>query len=204
MDSASVRVGLSRGPRRLQAAAPRRRLRAVPGRRPRRPRVPFVSLVSVLLVAGVVGLLLFNTSMQQASFDSTRLEEQAAALSAREEALQMELERLRDPQRLASQAHRHGMVPATSAAFLDLETGEVSGPKPTPASREQRLGLNPPRTRRPPVLDPPPNVVVGQSPADRGDAAVQGPPAGTTRGAGATGAPRGTGGADADSGGTGR
>ena len=48
-------------------------------------------------------------------------------LSAREQGLQMELERLRDPQRVAEPAQRQGMVPARSAAFLDLETGEVTG-----------------------------------------------------------------------------
>ncbi len=204
MNPASVRVGPSRAPRRLRAEVPRRSLRAVPRRRTRRARVPFVSLVSVILVAGVVGLLLFNTSMQQASFDSTRLEEQAAALSAREEGLQMELERLRDPQRLASQARRHGMVPAQTAAFIDLETGEVSGPRPTPASRAQQLGLRPPRTRKPKVLDPSPIVVVGQQAASIGEAVVQGPPSATTQGDGATGAARGSDAPAADSGGTGR
>jgi cell division protein FtsB len=176
-------------------------LRAVPRLRSRRPRVPFVMLVSLVLVAGVVGLLLFNTSMQQASFDSTRLEEQAAALSAREEGLQMELERLRDPQRLAALARRHGMVPARSAAFLDLETGEVSGPKPTPATGAESLDVAPPKRRKPKVLTPTPIQVPAQQPASIGGAAVQGP---TAPDAGATGAPRGNRGAGAHSGGTGR
>ncbi len=201
MIPASVRVGLSRGHSRLSAAVPRQMLRAVPRLRSRRPRVPFVSLVSLVLVAGVVGLLLFNTSMQQASFDATRLEEQAAALSAREEGLQMELEALRDPQRLARQARRQGMVPAPSAAFLDLETGEVSGPKPTPASPKDDTPVEPPARRKPKALDPPPIRVEGTPPAQLGDATVQGPP---SRAAGGTGAPRGNGGAGADSGGTGR
>ena len=94
-----------RGGRRAGPARPSSR-----GAAPRAPRVPFVTLVSLLLLGGVVGLLLFNTSMQQASFAATALEEQATDLSAREQTLQMELERLRDPQRVAEAAKRQGMV----------------------------------------------------------------------------------------------
>lgn len=199
---AYVRDGLGRGPGRLSAAAgPKRVIKAVPRLRSRRPRVPFVMLVSLILVTGVVGLLLFNTSMQQASFDSTRLEEQAAALSAREEGLQMELEQLRDPQRLAALARRNGMVPARSAAFLDLETGELSGPKPTPATRNDALRDAPPKRPKPKVLTPPPTQVPAEQTGQIGEAAVQGP---TAPDAGATGAPRGNRGAGAHSGGTGR
>ena len=82
--------------------------------------MPFVTLVSLLLLGGVVGLLLFNTSMQQASFAATALEEQATSLTAREQTLQMELERLRDPQRVAEARKQLGMVPARAPAFLDL------------------------------------------------------------------------------------
>ena len=60
--------------------------------RTRAPRVPFVTLVSLVLVAGIVGLLLFNTSMQQASFAASSLENQADALAAREQTLRMELD----------------------------------------------------------------------------------------------------------------
>ena len=197
MSASPLRRTLARVP----VPSRRQMLRAVPRLRSRRPRVPFVSLVSLVLVAGVVGLLLFNTSMQQASFDATRLEEQATALSARQEGLQMELEALRDPQRLARQARRQGMVPAPSAAFLDLKTGEVSGPKPTPASPADGLNPEPPKRRKPAALTPPPIRVEGTPPAQLGDATVQGPP---SRAAGGTGAPRGNGGAGADSGGTGR
>ena len=103
--------------------------------------MPFVTLVSLLLLGGVVGLLLFNTSMQQASFAATALEEQATTLSAREQTLQMELERLRDPQRVAEAAQRHGHGPRWHPAFLDLGTGKVPAtwrrlpPRATPDHR---------------------------------------------------------------------
>ncbi|MAS54256.1 hypothetical protein [Nocardioides sp.] len=119
-------------PRNARAAVDRARLSVVPRLRTRAPRVPFVTLVSLILLAGVVGLLLFNTSMQQASFTASQLEDQATSLSARQEALAMELDQLRDPQRLAAQACALGMVVGPTAAFLDIETGALTG-TPTPA-----------------------------------------------------------------------
>ena len=73
--AAQVRARL---PRIAEIAVKRARLTVVPRprTRPRAPRVPFVTLVSVILLGGVVGLLMFNTSMQQASF-------RAAALGSR-------------------------------------------------------------------------------------------------------------------------
>ena len=97
-----------RVPRIAQEAVDRARLSVVPRMRTRAPRVPFVTLVSAVLVGGVIGLLLFNTSMQQASFAAAKLETQAEALSAREQTLRMELDQLRDPQRVATQAHGNG------------------------------------------------------------------------------------------------
>jgi len=60
----------------------RARLTVVPSRAEAAPRAPFVVLVVLLLAGGVAGLLAFNTSMQQASFKATALEQQAAALAA--------------------------------------------------------------------------------------------------------------------------
>ncbi|CAN5201560.1 hypothetical protein BH09ACT12_BH09ACT12_23530 [soil metagenome] len=118
-------------PRNARAAVDRARLTVVPRLRTRAPRIPFVTLVSLILLAGVVGLLLFNTSMQQASFAASQLEDQARSLSAREEALAMELDQLRDPQQLAAQACALGMVVGPTAAFLDVDSGDLTG---TPAA----------------------------------------------------------------------
>ena len=145
----------SRLPRFAEAAVERARLTVVPRRRTRAPRVPFVTLVSTLLLTGVVGLLLFNTSMQQASFAATALEEQASNLSAREQTLEMELERLRDPQRVAEAARRQGLVIPSAPAFLDLETGEVSG-NVAPATSEGDVNIAAPPPGRPAELDPDP------------------------------------------------
>jgi cell division protein FtsL len=145
----------SRLPRLAEAAVERARLTVVPRRRSRAPRVPFVTLVSALLLAGVVGLLLFNTSMQQASFAATALEEQASNLSAREQTLQMDLERLRDPQRVAEAAKRQGLVIPAAPAFLDLDTGKVTG-NVAPATPAGDTKITAPPPGRPAELDPEP------------------------------------------------
>jgi len=151
----------SRLPRLAEAAVERARLTVVPGRRTRAPRVPFVTLVSVILLSGVVGLLLFNTSMQQASFSATSLEEQATNLSAREQTLRMEVERLRDPQRVAEAAKKQGLVIPAAPAFLDLDTGEVTG-NVAPATPGLDTPVKEPPPTRPPELDPAPVTVQPQ------------------------------------------
>ena len=147
----------SRLPRIADAAIARARLTVVPRARSKAPRVPFVMLVSMLLLSGVVGLLLFNTSMQQASFAATALDEQATTLSAREQTLKMELDKLRDPQRVAQQAVKLGMVPPASPAFLELPSGKVLGDA-LPATRLNAVRLYARPPAKPRVISPPPIV----------------------------------------------
>ncbi|WP_134738807.1 septum formation initiator family protein [Nocardioides sp. 503] len=145
---ASVRSRLSFPARGLaEAAVQRARLTVVPRRRTRAPKVPFVTLVSLLLLAGVVGLLLFNTSMQQAAFTTTALQDQATTLAARQAALESDIEELRDPQRLAEAAQEAGMVPSGPPQFLDLGTGRVVGA--AEAAAADPLDLNPDTPVRP-------------------------------------------------------
>jgi cell division protein FtsB len=143
----------SRVPRIAGAAVERARLTVVPRRRVRAPRVPFVSLVSLVLLGGVVGLLLFNTSMQQASFAATSLEAQAGALTAREQTLRMELDVLNNPQRVAQQARKMGMVTAGAPAFLRLSDGKVLGTA-APATIEGNVPIYPPAPTVPAILNP--------------------------------------------------
>ena len=149
----------TRVPRIAEAAVERARLSVVP-RSPRRraPRVPFVTLVSLLLVGGVAGLLFFNTSMQQASFTATDMEQQVALLDAHEQSLKLDLESLRDPQRVALQAKGMGMVPPSSPAFIRLADGKVLG-KPTPATYANSIRVTPLPTRKPKNLRPRPVIV---------------------------------------------
>ena len=68
-----------RMPRPGETAIARARLTVVPRRRVRAARMPFVTLVSLVLLGGVVGLLCFNTQMQQASFAAATDEHHRAA-----------------------------------------------------------------------------------------------------------------------------
>lgn len=146
-----------------QEAVDKARLSVVPRVRTRAPRVPFVTLVSLVLVGGIVGLLLFNTSMQQASFTASALETEADTLAAREQTLRMELDELRNPQRVAQEAQQMGMVIPTAPVFLDLRTGKTSGVR-TPSTPAEAIQLMPPVPPKPAILAPPPTVV--EVPAD--------------------------------------
>jgi cytoskeletal protein RodZ len=148
----------NRVPRFAEAAVERARLTVVPRRATKAPRVPFVTLVSMLLVSGVVGLLLFNTHMQQASFTITSMEESAALLNAKEQSLQMRLDTLRDPQKVAARAKKLGMVPSSSPAFIRLSDGKVLG-TPTVADPLSAMRITPLPTRKPKNLRPDPVIV---------------------------------------------
>lgn len=154
----------SRVPRIAGEAVERARLTVVPrARAVRAARVPFVLLVSGVLLGGVVGLLMFNTSMQQASFTATTLTERAANLQAREQELTAQLEELRNPQRLAVAARNQGMRTPPAPAFLHSD-GTVSGnPAPAPAQDGERVNAR--RPGLPAALDPPARVVVVPAPA---------------------------------------
>ena len=165
----------NRFPRIAEAAVERARLTVVPRTAPRRTAaMPFMALVSVLLIGGVAGLLFFNTSMQQTSFTATSLEDRAERLEAQRQGLQMELEKLRNPQRVAVQAKAMGMVPGGAPAFVRLSDGTVLG-KPEPATVDDALRVSPLPTPKPKRLDPKPLVI---TPAAGSQAAGQ-------RGAGA-------------------
>ncbi|HET7358390.1 MAG TPA: hypothetical protein VFJ09_17130 [Nocardioidaceae bacterium] len=163
--SSSVTPARSRVPRLAEAAVARARLTVVPRHTNPATRVPFLALVSLLLVGGVAGLLLFNTSLQQASFTATSLEQRANLLDAKAQALQMQLARLRAPQRLAERARHLGMVPPGSPAFIQLSDGAVLG-KPKPAVSTDSFRITPPPVGKPADLRPPPIVVTLPPPAD--------------------------------------
>jgi hypothetical protein len=145
-------------PRIAEQAVERARLTVVPRTRAQAARMPFVALVTMMLLGGVVGLLLFNTSMQQSSFAATALEGQATTLAARQQGLQMELDRLRDPQRIAAAAQRLGMVQACTPAFLELGSATVTG-QPCAADGSVPFRITPPPPVKPAALDPAPHVV---------------------------------------------
>ncbi|MDX6299953.1 MAG: hypothetical protein QOF53_1167 [Nocardioidaceae bacterium] len=142
----------NRVPRFAEAAVERARLSVVPRSTGRRAaRVPFFALLSVLLVGGVAGLLFVNTSMQQVSFTTTAMEQKASELQAQRQSLQMQLDALRDPQRVALQAKQMGMVPPASPAFIRLGDGKILG-TPTLATNADSVRITPMRNPKPKAL----------------------------------------------------
>jgi hypothetical protein len=95
----------------------------------------------VILAACVVGLLMFNTNMQQASFTATSLQDRVNVLTAKQQALALELDQLRDPQNLAASAKHLGMVAPSQPAFVRLSDGRILG-KPTPATPDEAVRIN--------------------------------------------------------------
>jgi hypothetical protein len=129
------------------ATLPRPRLTIVPRVASRAPRIPFVMLVVMLLALGLVGLLVLNTSMERGTYTAGALRSEAAALSQREQALQLRVEALGVPQRVSRRAERLGMVRNDNPAFLVLGSGKVIGvPTPGKAGDTVDIALNPPGT----------------------------------------------------------
>lgn len=162
-----------------RAAVERARLALVPVRRADAPRAPFAVLVFLILGAGVVGLLMFNTQMQQDSFYATRLQQQADKLTAQQQALQLELNTLRDPQHLGVAARELGMVQPPVPAAIDLRTGHILG-IPTVATRADTVALYAHTAARPPFEKKPMVKIETIVPAKTGQAGGTDGPASPT------------------------
>lgn len=80
-----------------------------------------------LLLAGLAAVLALNTAMAQDSFRVGALEAESARLADTEDSLTHSINNRSAPQRLAGDAEDLGMVPAGSAAFIDLDNSEVLG-----------------------------------------------------------------------------
>ena len=87
----------------------------------------FPVLCVVLMLAGLGAVLGLNTSMAQSSFEGSALEARSASLADTEDSLAQQVNDKAAPQRLALRADELGMVPAGSAAFIDVDKGKVLG-----------------------------------------------------------------------------
>lgn len=144
----------ARVPRLADAVAQQRtRLSVVSGSSRTSPRVPFAALVLGFLGVGLVGLLLLNTSLQQGAVQATQLQARMTGLELERQALELRVDALRDPQRVATAARDLGMVPNVNPAFLRLSDGRVLG-DPAPAQRGSDLRLQPQPPRPQPVVEP--------------------------------------------------
>ncbi|GAA4897375.1 hypothetical protein LX16_1137 [Stackebrandtia albiflava] len=122
------------------APAPPRRQTA-PVRRPRKAvappepvavaRAPFVVSILGLIAAGIVGLLVLTTAINENAFILQDLRDEQAALDASEQQLTDELADLSAPGNLAAAAERLGLVPAEEVTYLRLPDGkELAMPTP--------------------------------------------------------------------------
>ncbi|HEX6074442.1 MAG TPA: hypothetical protein VFZ32_04150 [Micromonosporaceae bacterium] len=105
------------------------------------PRAPFVMLVLLLVAAGIVGLLVLNTKINEDSFRLEGLRDRQATLDVREQQLRSELASKQSPGNLAAAARLLGLVQEDSPAFLYLPDGRViEVPRPARADRTQSGG----------------------------------------------------------------
>jgi hypothetical protein len=100
------------------------------------PRAPFVALVLVVVVAGVLGILVLNTKINENAFTLNHLQDQQSRLDQQEQQLDQHLADLESPNSLAAAAHRLGLISSGTPAYLPLPNGQTVG-VPQPAAPGQ-------------------------------------------------------------------
>ncbi len=133
----STRRPSSGGPAARAAARRRAQIVALPDPRPAVAGTGVFALVVVgTLVAGMVVLLVLNTSLAQGAFEIGTLTKAQNQLAVQEQQLLQEVARAEAPEALQARANDLGMVPVAAPVFLRLADGAVLGiPKPAKASR---------------------------------------------------------------------
>jgi uncharacterized protein HemX len=102
-------------------------LRPVPTRQGGLGRLPFMLILAGVLVAGLVGLLMLQTRVQEQSFEVRQLQTKATELSYRQAQLEAQVQQKATPAEIARQATSLGMVPNPYAVYIDVRTGSVLG-----------------------------------------------------------------------------
>jgi hypothetical protein len=118
---------IAANPRGVPQSAKAAGLRLVRPVRSRARKAPFVAVVLTVLSVGLVGLIVMSTVLQAQSFESQRLDRQAAELETQQQLLSREVDRLQSPANVARRAIAYGMVPNTNPAFLRLSDAKVLG-----------------------------------------------------------------------------
>ncbi|MEI5100065.1 septum formation initiator family protein [Streptomyces sp. PmtG] len=113
-------------------------------------RTPFTLLVVLLLGGGLIGLLVLNSSLNEGSFQLSKLKKETQELTDDEQQLQREVDAYAAPEALQRRARELGMVPGGDPAFLSPD-GTVRG-VPGPAAGPSALRES---AARPPALLPP-------------------------------------------------
>ena len=89
------------------------------------PRPAFVGGVVALVIAGIVGLLMLNTVINEDAYQLQELRGEASQLDQSEQTLNDELSNLNSPNNLEAAATRYGMVKPDKVTFLYLPEGET-------------------------------------------------------------------------------
>jgi hypothetical protein len=94
------------------------------------PRASFLVLVIALVAAGVFGVLLLNTRINENAFRLDQLRSQQHSLDLREQQLNQQLADLDSAGNLSAQASRLGLVRAGTPAFIGPDGRIVGTAKP--------------------------------------------------------------------------
>ena len=97
------------------------------------PKAPFLVLLLVIVVAGVIGVLVINTKINENAFRLDDLHNQQSSLDQQEQQLTEDLADRETPGNLSAAAQRLGLVPAGTPAFIVLPNGQPIG-VPQPAT----------------------------------------------------------------------
>jgi cell division protein FtsL len=91
------------------------------------PRLPFLLLTLGVMVVGVLALVALNVSVNQQSFEISRLQRENRDAEARWTAMQAEVDRLKAPSRIAKAASAAHLVPAGRARVVAWPGSKVRG-----------------------------------------------------------------------------
>jgi len=90
-------------------------------------QIPFIVALAIILMAGMVGVLVLSITIQSGSVELRNIQAQAVTLGNQADALQAESDRLGSVTSLEQQAAALGMCPNPNAAFVNLQTGQLTG-----------------------------------------------------------------------------
>ncbi len=115
-------------------AEARRRLLVAPPLPVNVARAPFVATLIGIVVLGVVGILVLTTMINANQFRLNDLQSKQAGLNQQEQQLQQNLAQQESPGSLVAAAHKLGLVPAGTLAYIQMPDGSVVG-VPQPAAK---------------------------------------------------------------------
>ena len=115
-------------------------------------RLPFALPIVFMVAAGLVGLLLVNTSLQSGAFEAGRLQQTNQLLAEQQGDLQRQVQQLSSPSEVTERAGALGMVANPDPGFLRLSDARVLG-DPQPATKPKTT--TPTTTKKPASTEKP-------------------------------------------------